>query len=389
MLSKSQLFSIFFNEYAVKINCQRRNSRWSPRLTGMSVLVNEHGSRFFEFCYVVVYNLFLALGMLSSLFRRRVCEEKIFIVLDPRLSSYNLSGLPTFRVGPHLFFRSSFFSIYQLIGRAQLFKIALLSLCSYSKACEALKASCVSYGVCANDFKKMVGFGYFRYLELNLAHAALLNVAHVESAGHFDVYTGLISLVREQGALAFVRLYQHGLYEKFLVGKMLRRFFSDSYVLRYVQSKKYFLSDMNANPAVKITFAEAAFKPNAMLLDCIESEKIAYALQNDCYEEDFLNIQYLQNLKPAAYIALYLHPATPKKIVRTITLRFPGLHVFLKERHLNIDVVVSRYSSLVLDYGSLGVKGVFIAQHDQVCAFDSEGNEFKVVYSLEQLRSIL
>lgn len=133
--------------------------------------------------------------------------------------------------------------------------------------------------------------------------------------------------MREQGASAFVRLYQHGLYEKFLVGKMLRRFFSDSYVLRYVQSKKYFLSDMNANPAVKITFAEAAFKPNAMLLDCIESEKIAYALQNDCYEEDFLNIQYLQNLSrllTLLFTCIQLH----QKIVRTITLRFPGLHVF-------------------------------------------------------------
>ncbi len=319
-----------------------------------------------------------------------MCGEA-FSVLDLRLLSFNRDGLQVVRCGAYNPLSFRFSSIYQVVPRRLLLRQLLVAAVDYLYVAKVFDQQCRAAGHDPAVSRKLVGFGFIRYLDVVWSQLAFSRIGRIHCAGHFDVYTSLVSLMRKQGKLEFVRGYQHGLFEKFKVGNLGVGFFVDVYVLRYAQSKAYFLSALNENPYVELDICSTAFSPQYELRASNEPVRkiVAYALQNDCYLEDFDNIDFFLGRSDQIEVVLYLHPATAVKTIRFISSRYPGVRIFLKERHKDIDVVASRYSSLVVDYSSTGVNGIYIARQDEVCIFDCVEPTFHVVRQCEQLEEFL
>ena len=112
----------------------------------------------------------------------------------------------------------------------------------------------------------------------------------------------------------------------------------------------------------------------------------AIALQSDDFESDAVLMQHLTPLVMAGFVVIgYVHPATSRKQLRVLQLRFPYITFEQKRRYANVDIIITRYSTLAMDYVAMGVPAIFWAARDRVCVSMSENSLIHEIAELDGL----
>ncbi len=366
---KEYFYFVFLNEYLVKLNSFTRHNASKYYF---SILRNPEESFFYEILYRFLYKSILLSSILFSFFRSRVYVDKAFFYSDDRRLKHNKDSLIEIRCGVYNFFRLESISVYQLLPRRVVFKLFFFSLFSYFSVLRSVKAKSKESDLNVDSFMGFTSFCFARYFDLILFERAASVLKVVHTAGHFDVYVSMLSLCRKRNCIGFLKGYQHGVYEVF--SKKAFPLYFDEYCLKYKESKKYFSRILSDNPNVSIFIEDNDFFP-VDRYQMREGERVlAYAMQNDDFQSDLVNIRKIIDLEVFEHVIVYVHPLTSEKNLCILLTELDEGSVFLKKRHSNINYVVSRYSSMVLDYinFSSSIKGVFVRSFDEICAFESE-----------------
>lgn len=390
--SESSFSSVLTNELLVKLNQVQRIFGSLSGEGGLPASVIHTRSLspiknvFHIFLFkAVVFGSFLALIFL----RKPSCSlpDSVFLYVDKRLLKFSSNGLPAYRIGLHKY----------LIGREQkhLYKHLtlhqLLQCVGYAfplrkRMAKHILEECNIAGFSGQQLLSLSGLGYLRCLDLLLARAAISKLSSVECAGHFDIYTALISQLRYSDEIEHFTGVQHGLFEYFSFAKPSPLFF-DEYRLLFSESESYYLQYMNANRNCILRFQSKKGRFD----HCNDlRQTVAVALQNDDMIADEKLLCELQSIAKGNFSALaYVHPATSHRGLARLRTHFPGIRFESKLRCENIAMIITRYSTLAMDYVSVGVPAIFWAAPDRVCVSFSGHPLIREINELNELSEVV
>ena len=213
------------------------------------------------------------------------------------------------------------------------------------------------------------------------------------TAGHFDRYLGIASQLRERNALGRLSACQHGLFEYPPKGRTYEAIFPDEYYLLFPESRRWVEANFIKNRQCCIYLAPFKSHIEYETLPREPGKKVVAFAAQELHPLDDPIVQRILSLKSRVEygidVLVYAHPLFPRIADRCES---QGIRVFATERHHNIDVLVTRFSTLGIDYHRLGVRVLFVPFEDEVCVFehgsmtvcsDLEEFELELLQSLE------
>jgi len=207
----------------------------------------------------------------------------------------------------------------------------------------------------------------------------------IHFAGHFEMYVSILSLLREHGAIGRLIGYQHGLFEYSPKGRAYRPLYTDRYFILFPESENWVKHHMISNPDCKIIVPPAASSLAFQILyRNPHSHVIAFgAAEGMDLDQRIINrlLEMRARLSTNLLIIIYFHPFFPN--IMKSSWREQGVIGFNKMRHNNIDLFITRYSTLGLDYHHIGVPVLFVPFDDGVCAFES--GQFIICSNLDEM----
>ena len=247
-----------------------------------------------------------------------------------------------------------------------------LAFASYGAFRADCREHCRQLGEDWKTFRRLAYCGRLRNFDAIL-HSMALEKGGGEAAfaGHFDLYVAVASMLRERGALTRLIGFQHGLFEYPPEGRAYEPLFTDAYHLAFEASRPWVARNFLKNPdgtiEVQPTQGHIDFQPAPRTP---EAKVVAFGAQEILPCDDLIVARLLAlkaRLPQPLEVLVYAHPlfACPEKWAQQ------GAQVFIRERHGDIDALVTRYSTLGLDYQRIGVPVVFVPFGDRVCVFES------------------
>lgn len=379
--------NIFRNELLTKINQIQRISKATKVPFFCSVVLHSksinYGRNFILF-FILFLETLISTAILFAYQHKTLPPDSIFAFTDKRLIRFSKKNYPAFCIG----LRKYLFSfgknhLYQFLSMSE--KLACLSSAIRYKR-SFTREIITSHGISTLTGQQALtlsGFSYFRCFDLILARSALAKFDHIESAGHFDAYTALIAQMRQTGEIKYFSGVQHGLFERFLFGKPTPLYF-DEYHLLFAESEPYFQMYLSANPICHFSVRKyvTSFSP------CNLADKtVAVALQTDNEMLDALLLECLESiaLDNCLSILAYAHPATPPHSLERLRKQFPRTRFETTLRCGNVNVILTRYSTLAMDYVAVGIPAIFWAAPDRVCVSTS-GNP--LIHEIDKLDTL-
>lgn len=327
--------------------------------------------------YSSFYNLFILFSLITLIISRpiKIAPSKCFFLIhDPRLKKFSSEKNKFFYVGLHRFVKNKALHSYSILTKKELFKCIKDSITDFKHKKSHILALSNFLNVDEKSAEKISGFNILKIIDIRLAAAAIKKLQNVEFAGHFDIYTSIASFLRENDEISLLQGNQHGLLEKFKSSSPQKLFF-DRYVLLFNESIDYVVEKYISNKFCKILVRTSQI--NSFEKSDAYSNFAAVAMQNDSYEKDFELINaVLKNY--GSNIMLYIHPAAPDNIVKEIKEKYPKILVEKKARFDKIKVIITRYSTMGLDYQKNGTPAIFFLKDDDICI--SESNSINLFF---------
>lgn len=385
-MSELDFKELFLNEAFVKANQALRlvekteNAKFRPY-----VLSVKSDSLILNLLYAGIYRLLSLIALLKLIISpKQVCtDQEIFILHDPRLLSFNKNKCQEYYVGIHKIFRIKGRHLYSSLTINEILMSIKLSIRNRYKIQKELKSVKLPY-----NLSKICDIGIFRILDVYLCYFSILKFQRVYFAGHFDFYVSLISQLRKSGSIMYAEGFQHGLFEIFKIGKPIP-IYVDRYTLLYKQSKPYFMENFLENPDCEVLIANKSFNPVQRLKQ--NRTVIAVALQNDSYERDEELLMIIEKCCTSRNCMLvgYLHPQTRPSRVSRLNSTFGKFSFETKVRHADIDLVITRYSTLAMDYAATNIPAIFFVRDDSVCITHTFDQSIMVAHSVNELNDFI
>lgn len=193
----------------------------------------------------------------------------------------------------------------------------------------------------------------------------------IATAGQYDWAVSLVSRLREELVVRDFSGYQHGLFEFPPGNCRIRKIAFDSYLARFAESTRYIREYFISNPDCRIDVSNDSKPPDwAVHPQGDRAILIGFAFQADNVERDCQIVEWLREVcnSTGATVVAYLHPSLSRNQRQKIDQRLCGLETHERTRHRNLALMVTRYSTMGLDYSSIGVPVAFIPYPDNVCA---------------------
>lgn len=374
---------IFKNESLAKINQIRRNGRYESKHWYFNCLSSGRISGLYNYVLSVRYCIACLVNLLLISMGRRISPDNTFFFVNVRNLSFNKSGYSPARIGLYNIRYRQYPHIYAVIPFFGMLSCVFLAVPECFKLRRDLGNLAKEFGISNKKMISITGNLYLRTLDCLLAERSLQMVGKLSTSGHFDVYTTIASCLRRKRVVDYYSGVQHGLYEVFFAGQPCKLFF-DRYDFLFEDSREYALESLiDANVVGCFRVGPKGLN----LIKCSYSDKkkkiIAFGFQNDNIEEDLalLDVFYKALDRKRFILIAYLHPQTGLEVVKGIKKSYPSAHVEIKDRFSNVDLVVTRYSTLGVDYALLGVKVIFNLEVDRVCLERSRRDNIHIVYS--------
>ena len=240
-------------------------------------------------------------------------------------------------------------------------------------------------------YKSHTHCGLLRHFDAVLHLIAFENHAkHVYFSSHFDSYVTLLSLLREGGGLAGLHGCQHGLFEHPPRGTAYEPMYVDTFALLCEDSRTWFTRDMCANPDCQIRVAPNPVKPDMSSFERRSPDEFVIAFGGQEHVDwDRQIVERIVGIASRASrpvsILLYPHPLYSSAIDSSWSAM--DVRVYATERHGNIDMLVTRFSTLGLDYARQGVTVLFTPMADRACLFEAQ--RYQVCYDLDQMEAAI
>lgn len=390
MLGPDNVGLVFRNELLVKLNQAHRLSSDAVGSRLPSTIMRSRSfSPIKNALYAMVERAVSWASLLLLLVSRAPgskTPDSAFLYVDKRLLRFCREGVPAYQLG--------LYKYLLCLGKGHLYRYLSAREVLRSLSCAVSLKKSMAAQICpAGTIEKLnvqqalflSGFGFLRCLDLFLALASISRLRNIDCAGHFDVYTALISQLRESGKIDRFCGIQHGLYEYFLFGKPAPLFY-DEYHLLFRESEPYFRQYLSANPDCVFQVQER----KSVFSRCEDKgTTVGVALQNDDEVSDSKLLWHLQQLVPKYRVLAYVHPATSAQRLKELQVQFPDIGFEAKQRCANVDAVITRYSTLAMDYVAIGVPAVFWAAPDRVCASFSGHPLVHQIVELSTLQEVL
>lgn len=385
-----ELFPVFWNEYLFRLNSCQRKGLSVDAADYFSVTANAGGDRtgLLALRYTMASLIHLVLLFLRTQKAPR-SGTPLLLFTNLRHGRFFTDASQPVRVGLYNLRYLNHPHLLAVLSPGEWLQGLALAITRYPAFIRDGRRRCAEAGVDWSTFRRLAFFGRLRHLDAVLHALALEKFGgEVWCPGHFDLYVALASQLRERGALARFVGRQHGLFERAPAGRDYERLFADRYLLLFEESRAWVCAHFLKNPACEVALdAKPAHIEFQALPRTPGDRVIAFAAQ-EITKNDVLLIErllaYREHAERPVSVLLYTHPLYPCD--DTAWAR-RGLQTFAGTRHGNIDVLITRFSTLGLDYHRQGVPVVFVPFADRVCIFDDPA--FTVCDSLEAMDAAL
>ena len=217
-------------------------------------------------------------------------------------------------------------------------------------------------------------YGLLRLAILDLACLWTLckrcGISHFYVAAHFQPYVFVVCLLREEGIIERLSGVQHGAWAQSTLDKCDRDMPFDDYLLLHPRFESVFRSYFDRNSQVQLTWKE---RSDAVKWSIRRGSHIAVALQNDDYKSDFQIVGICRRVAERLGVEVVVYPH-PRPIVRKtrLTRLTDGCRVVQCERFRNSICLVTRYSTLGIQFATLGGCSIFVDCGERI-VFDTAG----------------
>jgi hypothetical protein len=228
-------------------------------------------------------------------------------------------------------------------------------------------------------FNTLTYFNSVRILDVILFQMSLMKLANkkIHYGGHFDPFIMILSDCRKKKLIEFeLNLYQHGVFEKPKFG-IFKKYYGDRYNLLYPESQYFLKKNLNGNKHCSFSISRSTTKIDK-LLNHNQKSFVALAFQNDNFELDQIILDEIIGTKNIE-IGVYLHPATSSKIKRSLYKKYPNISFYCNDRFLNVDILITRYSSLAIEYYHIGKSCFFVPFGYSICIFEDPEIRQKII----------
>ena len=386
-------FPAFWNEYLVRVNCYRRrkipltkSNAWfsvmafgpENRIIHRLRMIEWLAATFCNCLYLAIVPRVKASGAISLI--PNVTDLKY---LDPKRQVFRV-GLYNFRFFqyPHIL------SVLTLFDKCRGCWHAFRKYGEFLKSC---RLECEKRGVNFEIFCRLCNIGYLSFADYLLHYMALKKLGRVEVAiaSQFEIYVSFLSTYRKIGLEFLLVGYQHGLFELPPEPHQYCPIHFDEYYFLFRESEPWFVKNFLSNPNCIIKHREHQSTITWKNVDREGFDKVlAYAAQDSLpYDLKIIDTLLFYAEDTNALLLIYFHPDYGDFPLQHRT-ESRNLKVFLRERHKNIDLLITRYSTLAMEYRSgLGVKVMFVPGNDSMCIFES--GDVPICRDMEQIQTTL
>lgn len=381
------IYPIFWNEYLIYLNSFNRQGV-NPEKSKKFAIKSANNTKIKELFYILRYYMAACLNVVLLIIKRKNEYnnlKSIFVFCGLRDKWLFRRESTPLRVGLYNLRYHRYPHVLSSLSICEWLWAMYLSYNTYPSFYENARLWCVKQGESWKAFQNMTLFGRLRYFD------AILHLIAFEKYGrevwfveHFDMYVMVLSLLREKGAISNLIGCQHGFFEYPPKSRSYLPLFTDAYWLKHAQSRTWVVNNLLKNKNCKIYVDE---KRAQMVFKILERESnvkvVAYAAQ-EFLDWDFQIIDKLLLMKKKSgmklSVLLYLHPSFPG-VMKAEWIK-AGLRVE-KDRHKNIDLLITRFSTIGFEYHRIGVPVIFVPFDDRVCVFES--GDFTLCADLDQM----
>jgi len=371
-------FRAFWNEYLLKVNCYRRRSvPLSKPNAWFSIMAfgPEHGMkhRLWAIRWAVAT---LCNCVYLAIVPRAKASGAISLISNVTHLKYLGTGRQVFRVGLHNFRFLQYPHILSVLTLREQCGVAWRALGSLRQFLVSCRDECDKRGIDFKIFRRLCNIGYLRFADYTLQYMALKKLGRVEVAvaNQFEVNASFLSTYRDIGLEFSLVGYQHGLFELPPEPHQYSPLHFDEYHLLFRESEPWFVKKLLSNPDCVIKYRKYTSHINWHILDRQSFDKvIAFAGQDSTpYDLKIIDtvLSYAEDRN--ALLLIYLHH-NYRDFPLQHRIESRNLKIFLRERHENIDLLITRYSTLAMDYRiGLGINVLFVPGSDSVCIFEND-----------------
>lgn len=385
-----QFPELLLNEYQVKKSQTIRLN--SDSFIYASVLKYGKISILNEIIYRLVFNVFSITNFFKLLLssKKFIIPKKIFLYSNARNLRFCSDEECNLKVGLHRV--DSEKHLYQVLSKRELINSVFFSLSSIWKVLKSTQSFCKAKEISVIDYCMSNMIGLVRILDFAILCSALDKIrnSQLAFAEHYDIYISTVNRFREIGKIKSLKGFQHGLMLSIGLNDF-NKFHCDEYTLQFEESKKFFLNHMNGNLEVRLKIHH-----KEMSLIKIESSNpvVCLILQTDNFTQDLtlldeLIIRYgnLDNVD----IYLYLHPELSKNYhsqIQEYEEKIFNIKSFEKKRHSNLNLVITKCSTLGVEYLSMGIPTIFFPFGVNFCALESINKKF-IMKDIKEFREFI
>lgn len=382
-----QLFPAFWNEYLISLNSSRRTNQDSEKSNFFACRLdgrNPWKRRAKWFLYLVASVIQVVYFLLQK--QQWPTENTIFVFNNLSHKRFFRDDTFPVRLGLYNLRYFKYFHLLQILSNRECVGAIHLALRTYVTFRSNCRRMCEQRGESWTVFRRLTLCGRLHHLDAILHAMAFEKYGgDIHFAGHFEMYVSILSLLREHRAIGRLIGYQHGLFEYAPKGKAYRPLYTDRYFILFPESENWIKHHMITNPNCEIIAFPTASSLTFQALYCKpHSHVIAFgAAEGMDLDQCIINrlLEMRVRMSGNFLIIIYFHPSFPNRMKSA--WREQGVIGFNKARHKNIDLFITRYSTLGLDYHRIGVPVLFVPFDDGVCAFES--GQFTICSNLDEM----
>ena len=383
----------FWNEYLTKVNCYRRREVALSKDNAWFTVMH-FGPEYRMKHRLMLFRWFVAtlLNCLYLLIVPHVEASRVISLITGLADvKYLDPARQVFRVGLHNFRFFRYPHILSVLTLRELCAGFWYARKTYRKFLRSCRQECENRNTDFLVFHRLCNTGYFRFADYLLTYRVLKKLQPVEVgiASQLEVNASFLSTYRAAGLDILLVGYQHGLFEEPPSPHRYEPIGFDTYYMLYQESEAWFLRNMLGNTDCVIKYRDKATMISWQTLDRSGFDKVLAFAAQDSSPQDIEIIDAMLSYAEGAnaLVLLYSHPNYqnfPTQRWRNIV----NFRAFPHERHKNIDLLVTRYSTMAMDYrSSLGKSILFVPGSDSMCILENDA--LNVCKDIKQLPHML
>lgn len=389
LLNAEQIYKIFWDKYLIQTsNIDRINSSQKK-----IILFKYIFDLFMKFIFKDFLCIFSILFLYLSYFfygNIKLNNQSIFLYshksqlkgLNFKLLNLRVNLLPVVKS------RITSNHIYKLLSHEEFLIVLIFSIFNYPILLFQIYKICKKNKVNPYFYFLINSLNISSILELNLLFKSISKIKNNEiyCSAQFCPHLNLLSTYKLLNTKSKwkLNLLQHGVYEIDRFDRPYKKIYADKFFYKYSQSinwlTKNYIFNKDCNYIKKFDN-----KINSLITQRKKKKVIAYA-SSGYFDRDKLILRKLNQLTSKnknIFFLFYPHPQyinVSSKFIKD----FNYIRLFKTRRHKNIDLLITGYSSIGLDYMAIKVNTIFVPFDDSICAFMDNDIEIENINTLNE-----